>query len=145
MRNFPAVSDAITTQRIERLRAVPVFAELDDDALRSVLECATEFEAPAGHVLAEAGMAGAGLFVVEEGSAVVEVPGQPRELGPGEFFGELSLLVPDAVRAARVRVKKPARLLALSRHDFERILESQPRMALAMLRVLAKRIIDPAH
>ena len=144
MRNFPAVSDAITTQRIERLRSVPVFAELDDDALRSVLECATEFEAPAGQVLAEAGMAGAGLFVVEEGSAVVEIPGQHRELGPGEFFGELSLLV-DAPRAARVRVKTSARLLALSRHDFERILESQPRMALAMLRVLAKRIIDPSH
>lgn len=135
----------MTTQRIDRLRSVPIFAELDDDGLRSILACATEFDAPAGHVLAEAGMAGSGLFVIEEGSVNVEVPGSPRELGPGEFFGELSLLVPDTPRAARVRAHTPARLLALSRHDFERLLASEPKMALAMLRVLARRILDPGH
>ena len=138
-------TDAITTQRIERLRSVPIFAELDDEGLASILACATEFDAPAGQVLAEAGMAGSGLFVIEEGTVVVEVPDHPRELGPGDFVGELSLLVPDTPRAARVRTKSGARCLALSRHDFERLLEDQPKMALAMLRVLARRILDPAH
>ncbi len=145
MRNCRAVTDATTTQRIERLRSVPIFSELDDDGLSSILACATEFDAPAGHVLAEAGMAGAGLFVIEEGTVIVEVPDHPRELGPGEFFGELSLLVPDTPRAARVRTNTNARCLALSRHDFERLLASQPKMALGMLRVLARRILDPAH
>jgi voltage-gated potassium channel len=145
VRNFRAVIDPTTTQRIERLRAVPIFAELDDEGLASVLACATEFDSPAGHVLAEAGMAGSGLFVIEEGSVTVEVPGHPRQLGPGEFFGELSLLVPDTPRAARVHTNTPARCLALSRHDFERLLASQPKMALAMLRVLARRILDPTH
>ena len=145
MRNSRAVNDATTTQRIEHLRSVPIFAELDDDGLSSILACATEFDAPAGQVLAEAGMAGAGLFVIEEGAVVVEVPDHPRELGPGDFFGELSWLVPDTPRAARVRTKTGARCLALSRHDFERLLEDQPKMALAMLRVLARRILDPAQ
>ncbi|MGH2784934.1 MAG: cyclic nucleotide-binding domain-containing protein [Actinomycetota bacterium] len=145
MRHFRAVTDATTMQRIERLRSVPIFAELDDEGLSSILACATEFDAPAGHVLAEAGMAGAGLFVIEEGTVVVEVPEHHRELGPGEFFGELSLLLPDTPRVARVRTKTTARCLALSRHDFERLLESQPKMALAMLRVLARRILDPGH
>ena len=139
------MSDAITAQRIDRLRGVPIFAELDDDALRSVLDCATEFDAPTGHVLAEAGMPGAGLFIVEDGSVVVEAADHPRELGPGEFFGEISLLLPDTPRAARVQVRRAARLLAISRHDFERLLTSQPPMAIAMLRVLAKRILDPGH
>ena len=103
VRNCRAVNDATTTQRIERLRSVPIFSELDDEGLSAILACATEFDAPAGHVLAEAGMAGAGLFVIEEGTVTVEVPGHPRELGPGDFFGELSLLVPDTPRAARVR------------------------------------------
>lgn len=138
------MTDPTTAQRIERLRSVPIFRELDDDALHSILDCATEFDAPAHHVLAEAGMAGAGLFVIEEGAVVVEVPGHPRELGPGEFFGELSLLV-DAPRAARVRTRTASRCLALSRHDFERLLASEPPMALAMLRVLARRILDPTH
>ncbi len=145
MRNFRAVTDATTLQRIERLRSVPIFAELDDEALAAILACATEFEAPAGQVLAEAGMAGAGLFVIEEGSVTVEVPGHPRELGPGDFFGELSLLVPDTPRAARVRTATKARCLALSRHDFEQTIGAQPKMALAMLRVLARRIVDPGH
>lgn len=145
MRNSGTVNDATTMQRIERLRAVPIFAELDDSALHSILGCATEFDAPAGQVIAEAGMAGAGLFVLEEGSVVVDIPGHPRELGPGDFVGELSLLVPDTPRAARVRTKTAARLLALSRHDFERLLSDQPKMALGMLRVLARRILDPAH
>lgn len=144
MRNLRTVTDT-TTQRIDRLRSVPIFAELDNDGLASILACATEFEAPAGHVLAEAGMAGSGLFVIEEGTVTVEVPGKPRELGPGDFFGELSLLVPDTPRAARVRTATKARCLALSRHDFERTLADQPKMALAMLRVLARRILDPAH
>ena len=145
MRNSRAVTDAITKQRIERLRSVPIFAELDDEGLASILACATEFDAPAGQVLAEAGMAGSGLFVIEEGTVVVEVPDHPRELGAGDFFGELSLLVPDSPRAARVRTRSEARCMALSRHDFERLLEDQPKMALAMLRVLARRILDPAH
>lgn len=145
MRNCRAVTDATTTQRIERLRSVPIFSELNDEGLSAILACATEFDAPAGHVLAEAGMAGAGLFVIEEGTVIVEVPGHPRELGPGDFFGELSLLVPDTPRAARVRTTTKARCLALSRHDFEQMLESQPKMALGMLRVLARRMLDPAH
>jgi voltage-gated potassium channel len=139
------VTDATATQRIERLRSVPIFAELDDEALRSILARATEFDAPPGQVLAEAGMAGAGLFVIEEGTVTVEVPGNPRELGPGEFFGELSLLLPDTPRAARVRTSSQARCLALSRHDFERTLTAEPKLALAMLRVLARRIIDSGH
>ena len=142
MVNLPAVTDAIAAGRLINLRAIPIFAELDDDGLRRILECATEFEAPAGHVLAEAKMAGAGLFVIEEGSVVVDVPGHPYEMGRGEFFGELSLLTPNAVRAARVRAKTRTRCLAISRHDFERTLVAEPRLAISMLRALAQRIVD---
>ena len=137
MQNLRAVSDA----RIDRLRSVPLFAELGDDGLRRILDCANSFEAPAGQVLAEVRLPGSGLFVIEEGTAVVEVAGHPLELGPGESFGELSLLT-DHARAARVRAKTPIRCLAISRHDFDSILESEPRLAIAMLRALAKRLVE---
>jgi CRP-like cAMP-binding protein len=120
---------------------VPLFAELDDDGLRMIFDCATEFDAPPGQVLAEAKMAGSGLFVIEDGSVMVEVPGHAYELGPGEFFGELALLT-DHPRAARVRAKTAVRCLALARHDFERILDGEPKLAIAMLRTLAKRLVD---
>lgn len=86
-------------------------------------------------------MAGSGLFVIEEGAVTVEVPGHSYDLGPGEFFGELALLT-DHPRAARVRAKTAVRCLALARHDFERILEAEPKLAVAMLRTVARRLVD---
>lgn len=132
------MSDA---DRLEKLRSVSLFAEIGDDGLQRILDCANEFDAPAGQVLAEFRMPGSGLFVIEEGTVVVEVPGHPIELGPGESFGELSLLT-DHERAARVRARTPIRCLAISRHDFQPILESEPHLAITMLKALAKRLVE---
>lgn len=130
------------TDRTGRLRAIPLFAGLDPDALERIAELATEVEAPAGQVLTRANEPGAGMFVVEEGTVAVELRSRTIEFGPGEFFGELSLLVPDARRIARVRATSHARLLAVSRADFSALLESEPRIALSMLPVLAQRLVD---
>ena len=80
------------------------------------------------------------MFVVEEGTVVVETPGHTIDLGRGEFVGELSLLVPESTRVARVRAKTPVRCLALSRATFEDLLESEPRFAVTMLRLVAQRL-----
>ena len=58
-----------------KLRAIPIFADLDDDALIRVGAVVTEFEAPAGHVLTQPGQEGSGMFILEEGSVTVELPG----------------------------------------------------------------------
>jgi CRP-like cAMP-binding protein len=127
-------------ERVAHLRDVPLFAELDQDALERILAESSELEIPAGQVLIRAGDRGAGMFVLEEGTVVVEAPGHRIDLGPGEFVGELSLLVPESTRVARVRAKTPVRCLALSRATLEELLESEPRFALAMLRVVAQRL-----
>jgi CRP-like cAMP-binding protein len=129
--------------RTDRLREVPLFTGFSDEALARVAEIATEIECPAGTVLAQADDPGSGMFVVEEGTVVVEARGGFHgELGPGEFFGELTLLVPDAHRVARVRAATDVRCLAISRSDFARLLEEEPRLAVAMLPVLARRLVD---
>jgi CRP-like cAMP-binding protein len=128
--------------RIERLRAIPLFAGLGDDALERIAGLAMEVDARAGQVLTRANDPGAGMFVVEDGTVAVELRSRTIEFGPGQFFGELSLLVPDAKRIARVRATSDARLLAVSRADFAALLESEPRLALAMLSVLAQRLVD---
>ena len=135
------MSDKATDARLERLRSVALFAGIGEDGLRRIAECATEFEAPASQLLVEVRMPGSGLFVIEEGTVIVDVPGHPLELGPGESFGELSLLS-DHPRAARVRAKTQIRCLAISRHDFARILEAEPRLAIAMLRELSRRLVE---
>ena len=123
------------------MRALPLFARLSDDALRRVQEVGVELDVAAGQTLARADDPGSGMFVVEEGTVVVEARGEHViELGPGEFVGELALLVPESIRAARVRAKTDVRCLAIARGDFEQLLEDEPRIAQAMLPVVARRL-----
>jgi CRP/FNR family cyclic AMP-dependent transcriptional regulator len=126
--------------RIRRLRAVSLFADLSDDSLDRVLDLVSEFEAHHGHVLAQPGQPGAGLFVLLEGRVRVELPGRELELGPGEFFGELALLDEGAVHTGRVTSMTDVKCLAIRRDDFDQLLVSEPGMALGMLKVLARRL-----
>jgi CRP-like cAMP-binding protein len=127
---------------IERLRTIPLFAELDEAGLEQVARVATEFEAEAGHVLIHPGMEGSGLFVVEEGTLGVDLPHGVTEIGAGQFVGELSLLAPGILRTARVHALTAVRCVAISRADFEALLRAEPRIAAAMLPVLARRLAD---
>jgi CRP-like cAMP-binding protein len=133
-----------TAQRVEALRQIPLFRDLSQKSLRAILACANEVDVPAGQVLVQPGLEGSGLFVIEEGSVMVELPNRKAELGPGECFGELALLTPEAVRTARVRTRTDVRCLAISRYDFRKLLESEPKLALAMLETLAERLAHSA-
>jgi CRP-like cAMP-binding protein len=113
----------------DRLRALPLFADLDDAQLDRLAAATTEFEAPAGQALIERGRPGSGMFVLEEGQAIVEAPEGTRELGPGDVFGERALLGEDIERTARVRAKTDVRCLAIARPELERLLAEDPRVA----------------
>ena len=126
-------------ERAAALLSIPLFAGLSEESRIRIAEMSGELEAHAGHVLIEAGAEGSGMYVVEEGTVVVEREGRTIELGPGQFFGELALLT-DTQRTARVRAKTGARLLAIGRTQFRQLLESEPKMALSMLEVLARRL-----
>jgi voltage-gated potassium channel len=128
---------------LEKLRTIPLLAGLSDESLTRVADLVTEFEEPAGWVLVEVGQPGSGMFVLEEGTVVIETPdGRSWEYGPGEFFGELALLT-DHPRNARIRAKTPVRCLAISRMDFSKLLREEPEIAVAMLPKLAQRIDAP--
>jgi CRP-like cAMP-binding protein len=128
-------------QDLARLREIPLFSEIDEEHLALVAECATEFEVEAGFVLVEYGQPGSGMFVLLEGTVEVDLPRrEPMTLGSGEFFGELALLT-DAHRVARVRAVTPVRGLAIGRAAFWRMLHDEPRVAVGMLPVLARRLV----
>jgi voltage-gated potassium channel len=128
---------------IEKLRAIPLFAELSDHTLTRIGELSTEFDAQAGWVLVEVGQPGSGMFVLEEGTVEVQTPdGRHWEYGPGEFFGELALLT-DHPRNARVQARSPVKVLAISRRDFSQLIKDEPEIAVAMLPKLAQRIDSP--
>jgi cGMP-dependent protein kinase len=113
----------------ERLGALPLFADLDDAQLDRLAAATTEFDAPAGQALIERGRPGSGMFVLEQGQAIVEAPEGRRELNPGDVFGERALLGEDGERTARVRAETDVRCLAIGRTELELVLADNPQLA----------------
>ena len=120
---------------------IPLFAQISAQAADSVAAGGVT-DVPAGLVLAQAGDHGAGMFVVLDGSVVVERGNLHVEIERGGFFGELALLVPDSSRVARVRAKTDARVLAVTRETFDVLIETEPSFTLALLRELAARLVQ---
>lgn len=129
----------MASDRLETLRSIPLFSGLPNASIERIVGLGAEADVPPGQVLIEAGREGSGLFVIEEGTVLIEKGGQVRECGPGQVVGELSLLT-DEVRSARVQAKTPCRVLAISRAHFWKLLEEEPKLAVSMLRAVASRL-----
>jgi CRP-like cAMP-binding protein len=131
------------TRRVDALRRAPLFAELPAPSLERIAHDMCEVEVPAGQLLIEAGMKGNGMFVIEEGSVVVQPRGvEPIELGPGEVVGELALLIKDASRTARVQAKTDVRCLSLDRQAFRQMIEAEPQLAIGLLENAVERLAE---
>lgn len=128
--------------KIAEIRGIPMFAALPDEALEQLAANAHDFDAPEGHILIQPNQPGSGLLILTSGRAKVELGTQTLDCGTGECIGELSLLVEDLVHVARVRAATDVRGFAISRHDFDGLLTSDPRIAVAMLRALALRLVE---
>lgn len=127
----------------DELRTVPLFEGVSDAGLERLAARAAEIECEPGQVLVLPGDPGSGMYVVLDGAVSVEMRGGwHTELGQGNFFGEIALLVPSSGRVARVRAATSARCLSIPREDFLALVESEPTLALKMLRELARRLSD---
>jgi CRP-like cAMP-binding protein len=130
--------------RVEALRRISLFADLEDEQLEQVADAMKEHDVPAGQVLVQPGMAGTGMFFICDGTAVVETKRDEIELGPGQFFGELALISEDATRTARVRAKTDLRCLALDRASFRELVSEHPEVAASLLEIALGRLAENA-
>jgi CRP-like cAMP-binding protein len=129
-----------THQKTDLLRDVELFRGIDAEHLARVADAAVEVEFPAGRPIARQGEMGTGFYLVVSGSVrVVRDNELVARLGPGEFFGELSLL-DGQPRIAQVVADEPTRCLAVASWDFERLLLDDPQLTLAILRGVARRL-----
>ena len=95
---------------------------------------------PSGAVVVRHGEVGTGFFVIVEGRVrVIQDGATVAHLGPGEFFGELSVL-DQLPRNAQVTADGPTRCLALASWDFEAALLENPALSLSILRGMARRL-----
>jgi CRP-like cAMP-binding protein len=125
---------------VDDLRAIPLFAGLEPAALEQLAQAADEVAAPAGQPLTQPGAAGTGMFFVVEGTVEVEAREGLRELGPGDFFGELALLSESGTRTARCRAKTDIRCLAFDRAGFEDLVRRHPEIAATLLETALTRL-----
>jgi CRP-like cAMP-binding protein len=126
--------------KVDLLRKVPLFGGLSQRQLEQVARLVDEYEAPVGKRLATAGDTGRELFIIVSGQARVSLPrGRTVRLGPGEFFGEMSL-VDGGPRSASVEAVTPMRLLVVGRREFWELLNEAPPLNAKIMCTLATRL-----
>jgi len=131
------VADAALT---EYLRNVPIFKGFPPHDLDVVARSLKERTYEPGTAIVTQGDPGVGFFLIVEGRVAVSHDGHHiRDLGPGEFFGELALLE-ERVRTATVTAVERTRCLQLVRWDFRALMKEHPDMAVRVLEVVVQRL-----
>jgi CRP/FNR family cyclic AMP-dependent transcriptional regulator len=127
------------SMEVERLKAIPLFAEVSDDELFTIAPFAEEARVEAGEVLAKEGQFAYQFMAIEEGEAEVTRGGEHlADLGTGDFFGEIGLLETE-LRTATVTAKTPMRLITLTGWDMKRLERNIPQAVEQIRKVLEQR------
>ena len=125
---------------VKLLSGVPLFEELTKKELEAIASAGKQVKHRAGSVLAREGDSGLGFFLILDGTAGVQVGGRSRgRLGPGDFFGEISL-IDQGPRTATVTAETDITTLGLTAWVFKRLIERNPSIASKMLKVMAQRL-----
>ncbi|MEP6973715.1 MAG: cyclic nucleotide-binding domain-containing protein [Actinomycetota bacterium] len=125
---------------LDRIRSVPLFSEFGDKELLRVAAIAKEVEFPAGKEIAKQGESGVGFHMIVEGEASVTVDGTNHAtLGPGSYFGEMSLL-DGGPRSATVAATSELKTVSLTSWDFNVLLDQFPELARKLLIELCRRL-----
>jgi CRP-like cAMP-binding protein len=137
---------ASTTEDAERqtvLRRVPLLAPLDPPTLERLAAGMRRQDFTAGEVVVRQGTSGDSLYVVQRGEIGIRVEhdGSTAEmamLGPGQIFGEMSLLT-GAPRSATCVARTEAVCWVIDRSAFEPVLLERPEIAEHFSATLAAR------
>ena len=129
-------------EKVRHLQKVDILANCTKKQLKAVAAISRLVEVPGGTMLTRVGEPGEEFFFIVDGSAMVEVTRRKRvRLGPGEFFGEMSLLDGEP-RSATVRAETDMRLLIIERRHFQTLLSEVSDLTRTILVVLSRRLRD---
>ncbi|MCL4527816.1 MAG: SpoIIE family protein phosphatase [Chloroflexi bacterium] len=125
---------------------IPLFQDIPpSDLIKMVNELPVEtYET--GQYLFRDGDPGDKLYVVMDGALEIVLAAEtPDELllricGPGEYVGEMGLILPDGRRTATVRAKDRSRVWVMSRAKFTQVLQHWPVIAYSMVSILSQRL-----
>ena len=128
------------------LAQVPLFEGLSRRHLKQIAEHADEISFREREIIVEADQRGGTFFVPAEPLFRSEVKVLQRgrvigRAGPGEFFGEISLL-DGGPRSATVVADTPVVAIRLFKSSFDRVIKQEPKVAAKILAVVARRLRD---
>jgi CRP-like cAMP-binding protein len=121
---------SITHSLIKALGGVPGFDVLDRAYLVEIAGASVNLMWPEGSFVYTKGSPADALYIVLEGAVRIydEIEGEEIEIariGPGEYFGEISLLM-ETTHTKNVQAVEDTELLVLSKESFGRLLASSP-------------------
>jgi len=130
----------VPERELELLRGISIFRPLPAAILEGLAHAMLPLHVEAGREIVREGEAGDRFYVIASGEVEVVKDDQViNEEGPGEFFGEISLLR-DVPRTATVRAKTDVELRALERDDFIAAVTGHAASAEAADSVVATRL-----
>jgi sigma-B regulation protein RsbU (phosphoserine phosphatase) len=125
---------------------IPLFKDLPKPELLKLVDELPLVDYEAGDYIYKEGDTGESLCVVASGSLEVVLAADTsdemllRVCGPGEYVGEMSLILPQGQRTASVRVRDRARVWKMSREKFNEVLAGWPQLAYSMVEILSQRL-----
>jgi len=125
---------------------IPLFSNLSQDELTQLVHELPVEDYASGSYLFREGDSGESLYVVIEGKLeVLLAAGTPEEMrlrlcGPGEYVGEMSLILPEGQRTASVRALGKTRVWMITRTKFNEVLKRWPALAYSMVAILSERL-----
>ena len=129
-----------SNSKVDLIKGVPLFSAASKQELAEIASIADEIDLPEGKVLIREGDSGREFFVLIEGAADVERGGKKvASIGPGDFFGEISL-ISKTPRNATITTTSPVRALVITDRAFRQLLDHSPAIAVGVLTALAERV-----
>ena len=127
------MENKVTHSLVTALRAVPGFADVDERMLLALIGDSANLFWPAGSVVFERGSRTEGLYIIISGklSVIDKNDDHVAEMGPGDFFGELSLLL-DTVHRHTVSVLEDAELMVLPKDSMDKLNKEHPQLGRAI-------------
>lgn len=132
-------------ERMLLLKKSPIFSEVNTEDLQVVAQALEEEIYFSGDRVFAVGEAGDRMYIVVAGKVGISIAGDPAlkefvaVLGPGEWFGEMSLL-DELPRSATAHVLEDTRLLSLEKERLRGLVMSYPELSLGVLRGLSLRL-----
>jgi CRP/FNR family transcriptional regulator, cyclic AMP receptor protein len=121
------------------LTTFPLFSGVSKRRLRKLVRAASFAEVARGETVIAKGDSSDSLYVILGGTAKAVRRPAARELGVGDYFGELAL-IDGAPRSATVVATSDLHVIRLPAHSARRLVEQHPAITLTMLRNLSTQL-----